>query len=187
MRRRLISYFIAAEDAGADIIFNTCSSVGEVSDMAAQAIGIPVLKIDEAMTEIAALNYNTIGVIATLDSTLGPTARLVQRQADRNKRDVTVVAGLAQGAYLAAVSGDVQKHDALILAEAERLAQQVEVLVLAQGSMARMEDRLRESTGKPVLSSINTGLERLKTVIDRLGKRRLQCIMPKNCSGSPTN
>jgi len=32
VRRRLLSYYNAAADAGADVVFNTCSSVGDVAD-----------------------------------------------------------------------------------------------------------------------------------------------------------
>ena len=32
VRRRLLAYYNAAADAGADVVFNTCSSVGDVAD-----------------------------------------------------------------------------------------------------------------------------------------------------------
>ena len=32
VRRRLLSYYNAAADAGADVVFNTCSSVGDIAD-----------------------------------------------------------------------------------------------------------------------------------------------------------
>ena len=32
VRRRLLSYYNGAADAGADVVFNTCSSVGDVAD-----------------------------------------------------------------------------------------------------------------------------------------------------------
>ena len=37
VRRRLLSYYNAAADAGADVVFNTCSSVGERSARPASA------------------------------------------------------------------------------------------------------------------------------------------------------
>jgi aspartate/glutamate racemase len=166
--KRLINYFIAAEDAGADIIFNTCSSVSEISDIAARAVKIPVLKIDEAMTENAVMNYDTIGVLATLNSTLGPTCRFLERQASKMQKKVSIIEGLAQGAFSAISAGDTDGHDMMIQAEAEKLADKVDAIVLAQGSMARMENKLKELTGKPILSSIDSGLERLKVLIDSL-------------------
>ena len=48
------------------------------------------------------------------------------------------------------------------LSAAQRIASQVDMFVLAQGSMARMEQRLAELTGKPVLSSPVHGVKGLR-------------------------
>src|SRR4051812_15979200 len=53
VRSRMIEYYKAAELAGADLIFNQCSSVGEVADLAAQVIRVPVIKVDAAMARQA--------------------------------------------------------------------------------------------------------------------------------------
>ena len=45
---------------------------------------------------------------------------------------------------------------------AQRIANDVDMFVLAQGSMARMEQRLSELTGKPVLSSPVLGVKGLR-------------------------
>lgn len=66
VRRRLLSYYNAAADAGADVVFNTCSSVGDVADYGNQYARIPVFRIDQPMAAEAVLNYDRIGVISTL-------------------------------------------------------------------------------------------------------------------------
>src|ERR1043166_3803696 len=81
VRDRMCEYYKAAEKAGADIIFNQCSSVGEVADLAAQIVRIPVVKIDARMAEVACETGSRIGVVATLETTLGPTCRLVEKTA----------------------------------------------------------------------------------------------------------
>ena len=63
VRRRLLSYYNAAADAGADVVFNTCSSVGDVADYGNQYARIPVFRIDQPMAAEAVLNYDRIGVI----------------------------------------------------------------------------------------------------------------------------
>ena len=68
-------------------------------------------------------------------------------------KEITLVEGLADGAFAAGQSGDSETHDRLIAEAAQRIADSVDLFVLAQGSMARMEQRLSELTGKPVLSS----------------------------------
>ncbi len=166
--RRLTGYYLAAVDAGADVIFNTCSSVGEVADLAAALVPIPILKIDEAMCVQAVSRATRIGVLATLPTTLGPTVRLVRRQTDETGKAVEIVEGLAEGAFAAAMDGDTKKHDALVLATARHMAHQVDLMVLAQGSMARMEQNLVTETGKPVLSSPVLGVLAVKERLARM-------------------
>jgi Asp/Glu/hydantoin racemase len=163
--RRLIQYYHHAEDMGADVILNTCSSVGEVADAARSLIGIPIVKIDDSMTAIAAARYDRIAVLATLPSTLEPTMRLIRRQADAAGRQVTLVDGLAAGAFDALVSGRPDEHDRILLETALRTAGEADVIVLAQGSMARMEQMLAEITRKPVLSSPRLGVEQVKAAL----------------------
>ncbi|MDQ1913647.1 aspartate/glutamate racemase family protein [Paenibacillus sp. GD4] len=167
--RRLTQYYHHAEELGADVILNTCSSVGEVADAARHLIGIPIVKIDDAMTALAAAQYERIAVLATLPSTLEPTLRLIRRHADAVGRQVTLVNGLAEGAFDALVSGRPDEHDRLLLETAKRTAEESDVIVLAQGSMARMEKALAEATGKPVLSSPRLGVEQVKEVLSHGG------------------
>lgn len=165
VKRRLFQYFQNAVEMGADVILNTCSSVGEVADLARQFIDIPIVKIDEAMAIEAVENYKTIGVVATLPSTLQPTMRLIERQAELRGKNVRIIDGLAKGAYDALVSGSPEKHDQIILETASALAEQVDAIVLAQGSMARMETTLREQTAIPVLSSPARGVMDIKRML----------------------
>jgi len=168
--KRLISYYYAAVDAGADLIFNTCSSVGEIADIAKLFLSVPIVRIDDAMTAKAVETSDSVGVLATLPTTLGPTVRLVNKQAEVIGKKVSVVEGLAEGAFEALIGGDAMEHDGLILETARRVAKQVDTLVLAQGSMAKMEETLANETGKLVLSSPRLGVLSVKS---RLEKMRL--------------
>jgi hypothetical protein len=162
VRRRLLAYYNAAADAGADVVFNTCSSVGDVADYGNTYAPIPVFRIDQPMAAQAVAVYNRIGVISTLPTTLDPTCRLLKNEAKKVGREVTLVEGLADGAFAAGQSGDGETHDRLIDEAAGRIANQVDAFVLAQGSMARMEQRLSDLTGKPVLSSPVLGVKGLR-------------------------
>ena len=162
VRRRLLAYYNAAADAGADVVFNTCSSVGDVADYGNTYAPIPVFRIDQPMAAQAVAVYNRIGVISTLPTTLDPTCRLLKNEAKKVGRKVTLVEGLADGAFAAGQSGDGETHDRLIAEAAGRIANQVDAFVLAQGSMARMEQRLSDLTGKPVLSSPVLGVKGLR-------------------------
>lgn len=166
--RRLMNYYYSAVDAGADIIFNTCSSVGEVAAAARSIIPIPIVKIDDAMTRQAIEKYSRIGVLATLASTLGPTVNLLKQKAAQKTKEIIVLEGLAKGAFEALLNGDAETHDVLILETAANIAADCEVLVLAQGSMARMQVKIREVTGKDVLASPVLGILDLKNEVEKL-------------------
>lgn len=164
--RRLVRYYQACEDLEADVIFNTCSSIGEVASMARAVIGIPIIKIDEPMARKAVVLSDSIAVLATLPTTLEPTIRLVQHMADEAGRKVHIIDGLAEGAFQALVGGNPEEHDSLLKSAAQRVAEKAEIIVLAQGSMARMETTLTELTGKTVLSSPRSGVEAVKACIE---------------------
>ena len=58
---------------------------------------------------------------------------------------------------------------------AQRIASEVDMFVLAQGSMARMEQRLSELTGKPVLSSPVLGVKGLRKFLGLAPRRYRPC------------
>ncbi len=168
--RRLVHYYLAAQDTGADLIFNTCSSIGDVAAAARSLLDIPLVKIDDAMAAEAVRTGTRIGVLATLPTTLAPTVRLVKAQAEKAGRTISIVEGLAQGAYEALVARQPEKHDQMVMAAAEQVARQSDVIVLAQGSMARMEDALAKTAGKPVLSSPRRGVLEVKETLERMAR-----------------
>jgi Asp/Glu/hydantoin racemase len=158
----------AAEDAGADIIFSACSSLGPALDVAARSVRIPVVKIDEEMARRAALGGRRIGVLATVPTTLGPTSDLIQTKATELGSTVTIEQRLCPGAFDVLMSGDREKHDAMVTEQAIDLAKNADVIVLAQASMSRLVDVLREKTGLPVLSSPRMGVENLAAQVSKL-------------------
>lgn len=169
VKRRLMQYYQNGVDLGASIILNTCSSVGEVASDARPFLNIPLVKIDESMAVEAVESYSSIGVLATLPTTLQPTMRLLQQQAERRGKSVRLIDALAAGAYDALVSGRPDEHDRILMETAIRAAEQADVLVLAQGSMARMEAQIAERTHKPVLSSPRRSVMEIKRLLEARG------------------
>src|SRR4051794_25202756 len=111
VRQRFRERAEAARADGADIIMLTCSSVGPSADGLGAALGVTVLRVDEAMAERAVELGPKVGVAATLPTTLGPTADLIQRAAEGLGRPVEVTTRLADGAFQALRSGDGAGHD----------------------------------------------------------------------------
>lgn len=158
--RRLIAYATYAKESGAGVLLVTCSSIGEAAERARPYAELPVLRIDEPMAEEAVRTGARIGVLATLASTLGPTTRVVERAAARQGLAREVVPYLCEGAFEALRGGDPARHDALVLDGFGKLAARVDVVVLAQASMARIVGDA-PAGAVPVLSSPRSGVAQL--------------------------
>ena len=168
VERRLLRYFMACEDVNAEVILNTCSSIGEASQALTRYINLPIVNIDTAMARTAVENARTVAVLATLATTLGPTVRLVSRCAEEAKRNVDVVDGLARGAFDALVGGNAEEHDRILMKTARNVASRADAIVLAQGSMARMQEELESETGVKVFSSIRSGVASVGSFLKEL-------------------
>jgi hypothetical protein len=119
------------------------------------------------MAEEASAIGSRIGVVATVSTTLDPTVRLIRRKAGELGRTVEVTERIAEGAFEALLRGDGLLHDEILKQAIVALADQVDVIVLAQVSMARLVPTL----GKlrvPVLSSPRSGVEAVKRALAAL-------------------
>jgi Asp/Glu/hydantoin racemase len=164
--RRVLDHLASAEQAGADIILVTCSSIGPAVDAAASLIGVPVLRVDQPMADRAVATGRRVGVIATLPTTLEPTAELIRRRAREAGRDIELTSRLCEGAFDALMSGDAARHDAMVGEALAELANQVDVIVLAQASMARVVETLPPEVRKtPILASPPLAIEHLATLM----------------------
>ena len=151
--RRCFHDFEDMQDAGADLILCACSSIGGAALASRQFLSVPVIRIDEAMIRRALHISPRIGVLASLKTTMTPTTDYVQEIARESGVVARVQGAVAEGAYAANKAGDSEKHDELIVQAAQEMKNCVDVIILAQGSMARVEERVAQETGIPVLSS----------------------------------
>ncbi len=107
-----------------------------------------------------------VGVIATLSTTLEPTVNLVKARAAAQGREVEIVAHLCEGAFQAVVAGDTATHDRLVNAGLKELMERVDVVVLAQASMARVAEAMPEAEKRvPILASPRLGVEAAKKTL----------------------
>jgi Asp/Glu/hydantoin racemase len=164
--RRVAGYLESAELAGADFIMVTCSSIGPAVEAGAKLMGVPVLRVDQPMADKAVATGNRIGVIATLSTTLEPTADLISRRAAIAEKKIELTSKLVDGAFEALMSGDGATHDAKVAAALKELSQSVDVIVLAQASMARVVNTLKpEDKRVPILASPGIAVDYLATVL----------------------
>lgn len=159
---RLLAYARFAEQAGADIILEACSSVGELVSTMRDTVSIPVVRIDDAMADAAVQRGTHIGVAATLGTTLRPTLALLQAKAAQSGRDVALKSLLVSEAYQKLIAGDREGHDTVLAEALTGLAETVDVVVLAQASMARVLPRLPEALQAKFLTSPRLAVERVK-------------------------
>lgn len=162
VRWRWLEYAKILEKLGMDIILSACSTVGGFAEEADRELRVPVLRIDEAMAEKAVAQGEKIGVFATLNSTLNPTISLIKRKAEKAGRTVSVRAVLVEGAYDALMSQNKELHDSKIAEALKGCQGEVDVIVLAQASMASAVSASLGLDQNQILTSPILGIDRLK-------------------------
>lgn len=162
--RRLLGMIWSAVDAGAEAVLVTCSSLGSAIDAAQPFCPVPLVRIDKGMALEAVAGHARIGVLATLPSTLAPTAALIRVTAqETGAESCTIESRLCEGAFERLAQGDTEGHDQMVAEALTALAPQVDVIVLAQASMARAAGRCAASI--PILTSPEPGIAHLARVL----------------------
>ena len=163
--RRLVAMIGSAHEGGADAVMVTCSSIGEGVAVARQQYDFPILRVDEPMAEAAVEMGGRIGVAATLRTTLDPTIDLLREVAAHTGHDVEIVPKLSSGAFESLLSGDPQRHDRLLANSLAELRNEVDVIVLAQASMARIAAQFDNVNGPPILSSPELAIKHARNLL----------------------
>lgn len=156
---RLTSHVHKVEEDGSSAIIVTCSTLGEAVDALAAKTATPLFRIDRGMAEQAVNQASTIGILATLPTTLAPTTRLLEGTAKRMGRQCKFVSRLANEAFARLKSGDRQGHDLLVQEAYASLSSEVELVVLAQASMARALQAGQHH--RPYLTSPELGMDQI--------------------------
>ncbi len=154
---RMTLYAKAAEISGADLIVNSCSTVGEVADIYAKAVGIPVMKIDEPMAAEAVSLGSKIALIATVETTLGPSQRLIERTGIGKGKKMECKQFLQNAAWDALQAGRPEEHNRILLSNIRSLdTMGFDAIVMAQVSMRALLPELTDLS-TPVLCSFYSG------------------------------
>jgi Asp/Glu/hydantoin racemase len=165
--QRLAEHVDEAAAIGARAVLVTCSTVSPCVSQIRDGSPIPLLRIDERMIEQAVQLGERIGVLATNRTTLEPTRTLLLAEANRVGKDVSVELVMVDGALPALLAGDGAAHDRLVLAALTELQGRVDVVILAQASIARVLDVLPPDGGAvPVLSSPHLALRQVAELLE---------------------
>ena len=158
MTQRFLALGRYVATTGADGILFTCSAFGPCIEAVARAHApMPVLKPNEAMIEQAVASGRKIGLL----STFAPTLASMPREFPAS---VEIVPKLAEGALAALDRGERDQHDRLV-AEAARDLRGCDVIALAQYSMAPAKALVAEATGRLVLTTPDSAVEKLKSLL----------------------
>jgi len=158
MTERFLTLSRYAAGTGADGILFTCSAFGPCIEAVARELApMPVLKPNEAMIEEACAAGKRIGLLATFQPTL-------DSMPPEFPVGVTVVPKLIEGGLAALDRGDLAEHDRLA-AEAAKDLRDCDVIALAQFSLARAAPQVAAATGKPVFTTPDSAVRKLKRLL----------------------
>jgi aspartate/glutamate racemase len=160
---RLASHVHSARANGSSAIIVTCSTLGEAVDALAAKSATPLFRIDRGMAERAVSQASTIGILATLPTTLEPTTRLLESTAKRMGRPCKFVSQLVSEAFAQLKSGKPETHDLLVQEAYAALSAEVELVVLAQASMARALQAGQHD--RPYLTSPELGMDQIASLL----------------------
>lgn len=151
-RNRLFNDIKSAELTGADMIVVTCSTLTPVVNMIRPFIKVPLIAIDDAMGKKAVTYGDKIMVLATAESTIQPTKDKLCEEAAMLGKTLDIDSKAVVDAFHAMKAMEMDRHDA-ILKEIVKELKGYDCIVLAQASMAHLEQDISRITGCPVLSS----------------------------------
>ena len=158
MTERFLSLGRYAASTSSDAILFTCSAFGPCIEAVARAHApMPVLKPSEAMIEQAVARGGKIGLLSTFPPTL-------VSMPPEFPASIEIVPKLAQGAMAALDRGDRATHDRLVV-EASRDLRGCDLIALAQYSLAPAAAAVTEATGRPVLTTPDSAVMKLKKLL----------------------
>jgi Asp/Glu/hydantoin racemase len=158
MTERFLELGRYAAGTGADGILFTCSAFGPCIEAVARAHApMPVLKPNEAMIEQAVARGRKIGLLSTFPPTLASMP-------PEFPASIEIVPKLAEGALAALDRGDRAEHDRLV-SEASKDLRDCDLIALAQYSLAPAAAMVAEATGRPILTTPDSAVLKLKGML----------------------
>jgi Asp/Glu/Hydantoin racemase len=164
MTERFLVLARYARASGADGVLFTCSAFGPCIEACARELApLPVLKPNEAMIEDAVGLVGVGGRVGLL-ATFAPTLDSMPAEFAAVAPGVIVVPQLAEGALAALDRGDAAAHDRAAV-DAAMALRSCDVIALAQFSLARAAKAIAEATGRRVLTTPDSAVNKLRRLL----------------------
>ncbi len=169
VERRVLAHLDVLD--GADAVAFSCSSLTPIVRRIRSNRSQPIIAIDEPMAALA-VQHASLGVLCTSAATVAGTTALLEETAAASGRKLQLRVQFVDRAYDRLRAGNREEHDALVLSAATGLARDVDALMLAQASLARLESAIAAATGLPVLSPPAPFIARIRTQLGLDGTMR---------------
>lgn len=165
---RMTLYARAAELKGADVILNSCTSVGTVADNFAKTVSIPVVRIDGPMCEEAIGLGSKFALLSTVNTSAYPIRDKLIELGSAEGKTVSCELYQEQSAWDALTAGKPEEHNRLLLEKIALLdTMGYDAIVMTQVSMRALLPALPELK-TPVLCCFESGLNGLIKVVESL-------------------
>ncbi len=151
LRRRIGARIAELAGRGAAAAVCTCSPLGATAEETGGTLGLPVARVDRSMARRAVRSGHRIAIVAAVESTIGPTRSLLEESAAAAGRRVELIDAPCLDAWSLFEAGDLDGYYTRLASHLASIDGAVDVIVLAQASMAPLESRVRP--GALLLSS----------------------------------
>jgi hypothetical protein len=166
LHERMSTLIRYALDGGAAAVQLSCSMYGPVAVDAATDAGVPILASDQAMFEqVAAMGVDNVGVLGSLESAAQDSAERLRLHLAESSPGTAAVPAVADGAAAAADAGDLERLAERMVSAAASMAETVDVIVIAQYSLAPTLPAVQASVPVPVLSPPHLAAARLRELL----------------------
>lgn len=163
--RRMTTLVFLLEQAQAELVLLSCTAYSHVVDQVRAQSEVPVLPIDSVLVSEAVQRGPRLGVLGTVEAGVRVQEKLLRAEAERQGKHLDILVVIRPEAFTAINAGDAARHDAILLEEAHRLAPEIDTLVLAQASMARLVPQFPPSFAVPVLSSPTLAVAKVRETL----------------------
>jgi aspartate/glutamate racemase len=152
------------EEAGVDLILLACSTFNFAAELGRPMVNTPIMQIDRTMMEMAVNQGKRVGMLATLNTTVPSSERLLNIVAREQGKEIQVKTVLCEEAFKAISRGDKETHNAMLLEVIDGLSKEVDSIVMAQLSMSALAPYLND-TRVPVYNSGSTTFPKIRETL----------------------
>jgi len=169
IRRRITTLLHYAAGLQVDGILFTGSGFGPLLDELAPALGVPLLKPNQAMYDeahaLAAARSGRLGMLVTFPEAAAAMQQDFEASRPAGQPASRLEIACAPDALDRLLEGDPMEHNRL-LAEAAAALRHCDAILLAQFSSAQAAPEVAAASGLPVLTSPDSAVKKLRVLIE---------------------